>query len=125
GPTKPRVVPVRLSKKMLASSRPEYSETPDPVWRGMKVEHTTAIPMFGFRVGDLDLDGCVAVSAVEYDSPAWKAGLRPGNFINHVDGKRVTTPSEFFVAVASQKQAVRVQITSGAPAEAIRTVQAP
>jgi S1-C subfamily serine protease len=124
-PGKPRQIPVHLSKKFLASSRPEFAETPDPTWRGMKVEHTTAVPMFGFRVADMDPEGCVAVLAVDYDSAAWKAGLRPGNFISHVNGKRVSTPSEFFAAVADQTQAVHIRLTSGNANDATRTVPAP
>ena len=45
------------------------------------------------------LPGAVVVKQVERDSPAWKAGLRPGTLISHVDGQRVAQPDGFYEAV--------------------------
>lgn len=124
-PAKAQVVAVHLSKKHLAGARPEFAETPDPIWRGIRVDHATAVPMFGFRLPEVDPKGCVAVLDVQKDSPSWKAGLRPGNFISHVEEQRVATPREFFAAVAKLQEAVQIRLTTGGPNDSLRTVLAP
>ena len=35
--------------------------------------------------GQIDSQGSVVITEVEYDSPAWKEGLRPDMMISHVD----------------------------------------
>ena len=56
------------------------------------------------------------------DSPAWKAGLRRGEYISHVGTRRVSTPQEFHAAVAEQQGAVRLQMTAARGEAANRTV---
>jgi S1-C subfamily serine protease len=57
--------------------------------------------------------GSLAVIAVERDSPAWRAGLRPGAIVTHVAGRRVTTPEQFLEAVVNREAPVRLTSLSG------------
>ena len=112
---------VKLSKKRIAASRPGYAEAIDPPWRGMKVEYATAAPAFRDVMHSLDAEGCVAVIDVVRDSVAWKAGMRPGEFVSHVGELRVTTPEEFYAA-ANVAGPIVLKLASLAPDQAERIV---
>jgi S1-C subfamily serine protease len=56
----------------------------------------------------------VLVAEVADGSEAWKAGIRPGMFISHVGGKRVTTPAEFQAATRSAGEKFDVRLTQPA-----------
>jgi serine protease Do len=117
-------VQVKLSKKRIDSAREGYAEVPPETWRGLRVEYATAAPLFAERSRDLDKDGCVGVVEVARDSAAWKAGLRPGDFVSHLADARVTTPREFYGLAALQIGEVALKLTAVEPAKAIRTVPA-
>lgn len=107
-----------LSKRNVAGVRQPYSLAADPVWRGMRVDYATALPQTLLRQVWAQLSAStLAVTEVERDSPAWKAGLRPGTLLSRVDGQAVSTPAEFFTAVAGKPGPVRIQRGSDAPAE--------
>lgn len=110
-PPKPIAVPVELSKKHLAGTRPPVAETPDPVWRGLRVDYSTAVSRFESKSRELDPQGCVVIADVQRDSPAWNAGLRPGAFISHVGSQRVSKPREFYALVEPQAGAVAVRVS--------------
>ncbi len=93
-------VPVVLSKKYQESSREGFAAERDPAWRGMRVEYATASPLFRELSRQVDPQGCVAVVEVVRDSPCWKAGLRSGLFVSHVNLQRVSSPREFQAVVA-------------------------
>ncbi len=102
--------------------------TPPPKWRGMQVEHSTALPRRGFpRLFDrATLAGGVAVSEIERDSPAWKGELRVGDLVTHVNSVRVRTPADFRAAVADLKGAVKLRLAGIDPgADPIHTVEPP
>lgn len=105
---------VTLSKKYSRTPRPSITSTPEPTWRGVKVDYSTAHPRFVELSHDADPAGCVVVTDVEPDSAGWKAGLRSGTFISHVGTRRVTTPDQFHAAVgpSDDMRAVRVQLAS-------------
>jgi serine protease Do len=126
-PGRPTTVQVTLSKKRLETSRTPWSEAPSFSWRGLKVDYATAAPLFNERCRDLDPAGCVGVVEVVRDSPAWQAGLRVGDFISHVAGRRVTTPLEFEQAVQELLGEVLLRLTGlpDATASLTRTVPAP
>ncbi|MHB0955243.1 MAG: trypsin-like peptidase domain-containing protein [Pirellulaceae bacterium] len=113
-----------LSKKYVASSQVPYAQVQDPPWRGMLVEYPSALPPQLSTQGlqAVDPEGCVAIAQVERDSPAWEAGLRRGEYISHVGTQRVSTPREFYAAVAQQPGKVRLQITAGRRETSDRTV---
>ncbi|MCI0359268.1 MAG: trypsin-like peptidase domain-containing protein [Planctomycetaceae bacterium] len=118
-------VKVTLSKKQPEVGRPGLAEIVDPGWRGMRVEYATAAPLFREQCRDLDKAGCVGVIEVDRDSPAWKAGFRPGDFVSHVGPMRVSTPREFYEAVGKESGDVKLKLTAIEPAKASRTVPAP
>jgi len=109
----------KLSKRQVTGLRPPYSHLPDPVWRGMQVDYATALPQTLLRQvwPQLPPGGGLAVTHVERDSACWKAGLRPGTLISHVNGERVASPEEFFAAVAESHGPVRIQRVADKPAE--------
>jgi serine protease Do len=118
-------VKLPLSKKRTEGGRPAIAEVTDPPWRGMKVEYATAAPLFIERCRELDATGCVGVVEVERDSPAWKAGFRPGDFVSHVGQTQVATPQEFYEAVETLSGEVKLKVTAVEAASAQRTVAAP
>ena len=117
-------VQITLSKKRLESARPAIAEAVEPSWRGMKVEYATAAPLFREHSRDLDPGGSVGVIEVERDSPAWKAGLRPGDFVSHVAKDRVATPREFYAAAAQASGDVKLTLTAAGDANPQRIVPA-
>jgi serine protease Do len=102
---------ITLSKRYMDTLRPAYATVVDPPWRGLTVDFVTAIPEFDLRAGRIDREGCVGVLDVERNSPAWKAGLRPGMFISHVDDQRVTTPAALREAVEDRPGEVSLRLT--------------
>jgi len=115
---------VVLSKKYVAGARPPFAQVPDPLWRGLRVEYPSALPPQLSTLGAqaVDVEGCVAVAQVLRDSPAWRAGLRSGEYISHVGSRRVSTPGQFHEVVAPLTGDVRLQLTTGEGPEALRIV---
>jgi len=114
---------VKLSKKYIELARASYSQTPEPTWRGMRVDFATANPYFQYKSDQIDPKGCVTIVEVERDSAAWKSGLRPWTFINYVGSHRVSTPQEFYDEVANIPGNVRIQLTAAEGSESpYRTV---
>ena len=104
---------VIVSKKWTNTLRPQIGTAPVKEWRGMQVDYSTAAPSFNQLGPQLDSGGCVYVTDVTGESPAWKAGLRPGVYISHVEHKPVTTPDEFYSAVAGAQGGVDLLVTAG------------
>lgn len=99
-------LPVQLTKKPWAASRPSIATKKRSLWRGMAVDYATTK-----RVATLDVHGCVVVSQVQKDSAAWKAGIRIGQVINAIGGKhRVTTPNEFYEHIESLEGEVSLSL---------------
>lgn len=96
-------LPARMSKKFVSTLRPSYSIDAPLQWRGMSVEYVTAFPNDQTRSGLLSHRGAPQIAAltVEPGTPAWEAGIRPGNGIQRINGKPVTSPEEFH-QIASQ-----------------------
>ena len=111
----------KLSKRHVPSSRPAFSQAPDPNWRGMQVDYATALPQPMLRqlFQETVPSGSLAVIQVDKDSLAWKAGLRPGTLLTHVDGQQVTTTEAFFAAVADKAGEVRLRLFARDRPEAI------
>ena len=89
-----------------------------------KVEYATAAPNFRDQSRDLDPEGSVAVIAVERDSAAWKAGLRPGDFVSHVGKSRVASPQQFYTATSPRRAGRPPHLTATPMAKSLRTVPA-
>ncbi|HOP77446.1 MAG TPA: trypsin-like peptidase domain-containing protein [Thermogutta sp.] len=84
---------------------------PPQKWRGITVDYVSAVSSSpeGFWQFPRPTDA-VAVVAVEENSPAWKAGLRPGAFISHIETEAVTTPKVFYQVAAKYKGPVRLRL---------------
>ena len=117
-------IKVKLAKKRVESAREGYAESPDEIWRGLHVEYATATSLFAERCRDLDPAGCVGIVDVTRDSPAWKAGFRPGDFVSHLGDKRVTTPREFYDTANAQSGDVSLKLTATERAKSLRIVRA-
>jgi serine protease Do len=117
-------VDVKLAKLRVRGEKIITNRPPD--WRGVRVDHATAVEGFQTlaRMGLVDLKGCVAVINVERDSLAWQAGLRPKMFISHVGSRRVSRPQEFREAVAALDGPVRIRLTLPENQDPVRTIPA-
>ncbi len=97
--------------KAPPSGRQRYVER--PLWRGLRVDHASVLIQSGFGRGSEASEG-VAITHVERDSPAWRAGLRSGMIITSVKGSPVSQPdncSDAFLAAVGD-----VVMTVDAPA---------
>jgi serine protease Do len=102
-----------LSKKYVSTSRPGFALHGPQKWRGMLVEYATAVPseltrggtMFGRRSAPK-----LAILAVDPNTPAWEAGIRPGYGLLSVDGRAVDSPTAFQDAVQDRNDTLTLQI---------------
>ena len=89
--------------------------TQAPVWRGIRVDYSTTGALAKKHpaaiVSKPDPAGCVVIREVLSDSPSWKAGLRPGMYISHVDHQRVTSPKAFHRAINTADGLVQIELT--------------
>jgi len=121
-PDLPRLeLEVPLSKKYVRTARRAVGNLPTPAWRGMRVDYATASPQFEAGVQRPPSDS-LFVAEVSLGSPAWKAGIRVGDFITHVDDSQVTTPQAFAAAVARAAGDVTVHVTRDGRQTTPRTV---
>jgi serine protease Do len=103
-----KLAKLAVAGKVIATVRPD-------VWRGIRVDYATALDaaawMTAIESKAYDPEGCVLVAEVKQNSPAWKAGVRPGMFISHAGGRRVSTPEEFREAVPKLGNELDIQLT--------------
>jgi serine protease Do len=118
---------VALSKKFVDTGQTPFAREPEPSWRGLRVDYPSALPpQWNVPVVTAaDQAGTLAVFDVMKDSPAWKAGLRRGELVSHVAALRVSTPDQFYAAVADQSGDVPLQVLTGRGEPIVRTVAAP
>jgi serine protease Do len=97
-----------VAGKTIATVRPD-------AWRGIHVDYATALDAAAWTTAienkTYDPAGCVLVAEVEQDSAAWNAGVRPGMFISHAGGRRVSTPAEFRAAVRGMGAELDIELT--------------
>ncbi len=110
GNPEPREVAVRLGKKRLALSRPGFSQVEEPSWRGMSVDFASALPPDRLMQTNVARRGDAAVVRVDPDSPAWRAGARPGNMILRAAGQLVQRPDDFYQAVENEQGVVELTL---------------
>lgn len=102
-----------LSKKYVGTRRPGYSIHPPPVWRGLLVDYSTAIPIELMRVGQFRSrrqSVKVTVVSVEPGSQAWNAGLRPGDGIVSAVGNSIESPAKFLQQVEQRSGDVPLNV---------------
>lgn len=103
-----------LGKRFVSQDRPPYSQQPPTMWRGMKVDHYTAIDEYAARARLVDPKGCVVIVSVDSNSSAWKAGLRPGMFLTKIGEVRVADVAAFTKATGHVNGTVKVMTTARA-----------
>lgn len=118
---------VRLDKIYVKGEKVVTNRPPS--WQGIRVDYATAIEPNELRLASsrllLDPKGCVVVSKVAPDSLSWRQGVRPGMFISHVSGQRVSNPEEFRNAVHNAKGRVKLRFTAGNTPSGATPVTAP
>lgn len=106
-------LPVELSKYFVRGDK--IFTTGVRSWRGLKVDYSTAFPTSEIEQAAMqslvDPQGCVAVVEVEPGSAADQAGIKRGMFVSHVGDHRVSTPDEFYSAVAEADETVNLRFT--------------
>ncbi len=117
-----RKIEVKLAKFPVRGEK-IVTNRPAP-WRGITVDHPTALPpeIYRQKMSEIDLEGCVAITDVVEGSPAWKAGLRKHQFLTHLGRQRVSDPADFYAATASAAGPVRVRINLPDDQQPWRTV---
>jgi S1-C subfamily serine protease len=102
-----------VSKKLVQSSRPSYAIHGSRSWRGLRVEYSTAIAAELLQAGiwrSARNTTRLSISGVEPNSPAWNAGLRPGNGVRSVAGEPIDEPDDFYEAVVAMEGPVILEI---------------
>lgn len=107
GAVQPERIKVTLGKKQLSLSKPAYSEIPEPTWRGMRVDWATALPPSQLLYSRQGSRADLAILRVDPDTPTWRAGLRPGQFLQTINGKVVSKPDAFY----EQAEAIDGEVT--------------
>lgn len=96
---------------------------PSARWRGMSVDYMSVAiePFGGTGLREMAFDDGVVVADVAEETPAWRAGLRSGMMVSHVDKAAVASPREFHKAVAGKPGPVQVRFAAndGPPSEAV------
>jgi S1-C subfamily serine protease len=115
---RPATATVTLAKLAVAG-KTIASVEPSP-WHGMRVDYATTLDAAQFAQaiasGAYDPAGCVLITAVEPQSEAWRAGVRPGMFVSHVGRQRVSAPEEFRAAAGKvPNDAFDIRLTQPLP----------
>jgi S1-C subfamily serine protease len=120
-----QTIDVTLSKypvrgKKIVTTKPE-------AWRGIRVDYASTLladseqPLRGSLAF---FDDAVLVSEVAEGTPAFRAGMKPGMLITHVDRVAVHTPKEFMAAVAGHSGPVELHLATEEQ-DAVRKIPAP
>lgn len=90
---------------------PIIATSKDPPWRGVEVDFPTVV-LNPWIMGIMEWPAqeCVAAKTVALESPAWKAGLRPGMLITGVDAVVVSNPVDFRTIIATKKGPVSLHV---------------
>ncbi len=93
---------------VIATTRP-------PAWRGVRVDYSSTLPNVGSSDGLLSAlaRGGVAIVEVAAGSPGENAGLKRGQVITHVRGRKIRNPREFAQAVGDGKLPVPLSTDQG------------
>ncbi len=107
-----------LSKRYIPSAHRGFAQQEDPRWRGLTLDHATAVLPPDQLQAALESGvpaHTLAVRDVHPESPAWAAGIRPGTLVTHVEDQRVTTPQEFHEIVQPRSGPVELRLATGDP----------
>ncbi len=118
----PRALPAVLTKRYFPASRRQYGTAPEPTWRGMQVDYSTASPDFAFLGPLFDPARAVYVVDVAEDSAAWNAGVRSGSYVTRIGGEEVTDPQAFYRRAAMIDADAILELRTRQGATQMRTV---
>jgi len=110
----PQRIKVELTKFPVRGTK--IVSAPSPAWRGLRVDYSSTVPLAELdkvRPTQLLRDGCVAITEVDRDSPAWDAKLQPGMFITHVGSTKVRSPKEFRTAILGKDGPIELRVFGG------------
>lgn len=122
GVVRPRDMSAVLTKRYVRSVRPQFGTAPEPTWRGMQVDYSTASPDFGFLGPAFDPANSVFITAVAMDSAAWNAGVRAGSYVLRVAGETVADPRAFHTLLDGIETDVALELRTARGATVARTV---
>ena len=120
-------IPINVQLTKYAMRGRQVISTPAPEWRGLRVDYATTAHDFQELVTahQIPAEGCVVVTSVDENSPAWREGLRSEKIISHVDGVRVSSPKEFHAAVAGKTGPVTLRLVNAEKDQAALVIPAP
>jgi len=107
---KPRNFEVKLAKFPVTGTKVVTSQP--PAWRGLRIDYSTASIEEFLKVRHTELlkKGCVLITEVERDSPAWDAKLRPGMFVTEIGGVKVVSPKDFRTATLGKNGRIELKV---------------
>ena len=110
----------RLEKVVRLGKWPVYDDTSiiaphprHPAWRGLSIDYVTARRRFMPSNPLGRYHRAVVVTRIHEGGLASQAGMQVGDFITHVAGQPVQTPSEFSAAVEGQTAGVELTLHDG------------
>ncbi len=106
-------VAVTLGKFWVPGPRIVSSLGARPFFRGLRVDDTSVLAQQSPR--RLRIPAGVLVGEVKANTPSATAQLKPGEVISHVNGRPVTSPAEFYLAVRGQTGPVELTLASFSP----------
>jgi serine protease Do len=107
--SRPREIDVKLTKFPVRGAKIVTRER--PAWRGLRVDYySTAENLESIVNPDLLRGGCVLITDVERDSPAWEAKLQPGMFVSEVGGRKIASPQEFHTAILGKNGPIEIRV---------------
>ncbi|WP_153557815.1 trypsin-like peptidase domain-containing protein [Roseimaritima sediminicola] len=121
----PQTVRVRLGKKQLHLAKPGFSQVAEPTWRGARIDWASALPPSQLMFSQRPMQADLAILRVDPDTAAWRAGLRPGQFVRRFDGQPVSRPDAFYRLAGEAQGDVPIQIvgSDGRPRRVIVAAQ--
>lgn len=82
-------------------------------WNGVRVDYSTSRRRYMTSSFLTEYVRAVVITSVDPQSPAAAAGLEPGLFVSAVDEVAVETPTEFYQALGSARDAATLTLTDG------------
>ena len=116
---RPLTLNPRLAKRPFASLRPEISSAAPRSWRGLQVDYGS-VALSARRYSSL-LRGRTPLAVVDVaaESPAWEAGLRPGDLLLSYDGQSSLLPDDFYQAAENHPGKMKLEVLSQGQVEQV------
>ncbi len=109
----------QLAKRPFASLRPEIAAVAPRSWRGMQVDYGSVAISARRYSAQLRGRTPLAVVAVAAESPAWEAGLRPGDLLLSYNGQSDLLPETFYRVAENHPGGMKLEVLSQGQIEEI------